>query len=107
MASEKEKFAEAIFDLKHLGLELRLRSYLTPEEIHNLSYMINSDSDEIITAHERDRETARRRAERSAIYNMLESFPHDWTCNLEAVKKWLAMWQRNADDLCEGGKYAE
>ena len=55
----------------------------------------------------RERETARRRAERSTIYNMLESFPRDWNCNPDAVRKWMTAWYKNADDLCEGGLYAE
>lgn len=107
MATDNETVKSAVADLRLLGGKLHSRSYLTPEEIHNLSHTLKSKAAEIKAAHKRDREAARRRAERSAIYNMMESFPNDWECNPEAVRKWMTAWYKNADDLREGGLYAE
>lgn len=81
---------EAICDLKTLGLDLRLRSYLTPEEIHNLSYMINSNSDEIFTAHKREVE------ERDTEIAELREFSNDmrtwfrlyYSCGSFPESKW-------------------
>ena len=72
----------------------------------NANFVFTRYADRIEAAHKRDREAARRRAERSAIYNMLESFPQSWKCNPGAVESWLAEWQKRGDELCEGGEYA-
>lgn len=90
--------ADAVFSDWHDG------EYWTNIEAGEIYYSI---ANRIEAAHRRDREAARRRAERSAIYNMMESFPRDWDCNPGAVRKWMTAWYTHADELCEGGPYAE
>lgn len=106
MASNNETIAEIVKEMRRDAIAADAWCE-THGEMASAASVLNRYADRIEAEHRRDREAARRRAERSAIHNMTASFPHDWYCNPEAVKKWLAMWYRNADELCEGGMYAE